>query len=53
MNCKKILPEFFGFEGIGILFRDHVTDHLFTIEQDDREGEAEAIKLKEHRENSN
>ena len=32
MNCKKILPEFFGFEGLGILFRDHESENLFTIE---------------------
>ena len=32
MNCRKILPEFFGFEGVGILFRDQTTDNLFTIE---------------------
>lgn len=40
MNCKKILPEYFGFEGIGILFRDVKTNHLFTIggaeDQDDK-----------------
>ena len=35
MHCKKILPTFFGFEGVGILFRDHESENLFTIELDE------------------
>lgn len=49
MNCRKILPEFFGFEGVGILFRDQQTDNLFSIEQDDHEGDDDLIKLKERK----
>jgi len=51
MNCKKILPEFFGFEGVGILFRDQITDNLFSIEQDEHEGDTEMIKLKDSKAN--
>ena len=46
MNCSKILPEFFGFEGVGILFRDHETNNLFSIEQDEAEGEGELKRQK-------
>ena len=46
MNCSKILPEFFGFEGVGILFRDHQTNNLFSIEQDEAEGEGELKRQK-------
>jgi len=46
MNCRQILPDFFGFEGVGILFRDHLTDKLFTIEQDEKEGEEDILKQK-------
>ena len=49
MNCRKILPQFFGFEGVGILFRDQLTDNLFSIEQDEQEGDSEMIKLKEQK----
>ena len=49
MNCRKVLPEFFGFEGVGILFRDQTTDNLFSIEQDEQEGDNAMIKLKEQR----
>ena len=31
-NCKKILPDYFGFETIGILFRDQQDDYLFAYE---------------------
>ena len=49
MNCKKILPEFFGFEGVGILFRDHESENLFTIEQDELEGDSKIIETKSKR----
>jgi hypothetical protein len=29
---KRALPEFFGFEGVGILFLDQKTKELFTID---------------------
>ncbi len=37
MNCKTTLPQFFGFEGVGILFRDHKTDNLFNIGDDEND----------------
>ena len=49
MNCREVLPKFFGFEGIGILFRDHLTDKLFSIEQDEKEGDEELMKLKQRK----
>ena len=33
-NCKKILPDYFGFETIGILFRDQQDDYLFAYEEE-------------------
>lgn len=30
---QEVLPSFFQFEGLGILFRDKKTNYLFTIEQ--------------------
>ena len=40
------MPKFFGFEGIGILFRDTKTDKLFSIQQDDQPGDREQIEKK-------
>ena len=45
MNCKEKLPAFFGFEGVGILFRDHNTDNLFNIGDDENDAD-EDIKAK-------
>lgn len=50
MNCREVLPTFFGFEGVGILFRDHITNNLFTIETDEKEDEQEIIRLKREKE---
>ena len=47
-KIKKILPEFMGFDGIGILFRDTKTDNLFTIS--DTIDEADLRMIKEHEE---
>lgn len=33
LNAKKVLPEYFQFEGVGILLRDTKDNTLFTIEQ--------------------
>lgn len=46
MNCKQTLAEYFGFEAIGILFRDQTDDYLFCIEEDKQEGEDEQIANK-------
>ena len=32
VNIRKVLPDFFGFEGVGLLFRDEKTGNLFVIE---------------------
>ena len=45
-NCKRTLPDFFGFEAIGILFRDQTDDFLFCIEEDNKEGEQDQIERK-------
>lgn len=47
-KIKKILPEFMGFDGIGILFRDTKTDNLFTIS--DTFDESDLRLIKEHEE---
>ena len=49
LKCSKILPDFFGFEGVGILFRDHTNSTLFSIELDEKESEAELLKIKEQK----
>ena len=33
VEIKKSLPKYFGFEGLGIMFRDVKTGSMFTIEQ--------------------
>ena len=53
MNCREILPEFFGFEGVGILFRDSHTDNLFSIEDAEEEGDKEIIKVSKERARKN
>lgn len=40
------MPEFFGFEGVGILFRDHATSNLFSIEQEENEEDTAVVKRK-------
>lgn len=30
-QVQSLLPEFFGFEGVGIMFRDMKTGNMFTI----------------------
>ena len=49
MNCREILPEYFGFEGVGILFRDQNTDNLFNIEENEEEGDKDIIKVSKER----
>lgn len=41
LKAQKVLPEYFQFEGVGILLRDSLDNTLFTIEQtfDDEEEE--------------
>lgn len=48
-KIKRILPEFMGFEGIGILFRDTKTDNLFTISDTFDESDLKMIKLFEEK----
>lgn len=47
-NCKEILPEYFGFEGAGMLLRDVKTDFLFSINELSKD-ETEMILRKEFR----
>lgn len=32
LKMKKLIPDYLGFEGLGILFRDTKTDKLFTVQ---------------------
>jgi len=38
-NCREILPDYFGFEKIGILFRDQTDDYLFAYEDEKSDDE--------------
>ena len=49
LHCRKILPEFFQFEGLGILFRDQETGNLFTIEQDEQAEDNELLDARQKR----
>lgn len=48
-RIKKILPKFLGFEGIGILFRDTKTDHLFSISDTFDESELKLMKERDEK----
>ena len=48
-KIKRILPEFMGFEGLGILFRDTKTDNLFTISDTFDESDLRMIKIFEEK----
>ena len=37
LAAKRIIPDFFGFEGVGILFRDSVKNTLFSVEEQEIE----------------
>lgn len=48
LKSREFLPQYFDFEGLGILFRDVKTNNLFSIEQTYNEVEiAELKKLDE------
>lgn len=49
LHCRVVLTEFFGFEGLGILFRDQINDNLFSIDLDERENDLSLLKLKEQK----
>ena len=44
LQAKKILPKYFGFDGVGILFKDSKTNSLFTLEQTFDEDELAYMK---------
>ena len=50
MHARKILPDFFGFEGVGILFRDRNDNNLFSIEEHEEEEDREILRIREARE---
>ena len=50
MHARKILPDFFGFEGVGILFRDRNDNNLFSIEEHEEEEDKEILKVREAKE---
>ena len=39
INCREVLPTFFGFDYLGILFRDTTDDYLFSYEEELTEAE--------------
>ena len=46
LATKKIIPEFFGFEGVGILFRDSVKNTLFSVEDQEVEEDRKILNIK-------
>ena len=48
-EVRKILPQYFGFEGVGILFRDIKTNNLFSIDNREDEDDNSIIKTKEQK----
>ena len=40
------MPTFFGFDAIGILFRDHNDDQLFAFEEEEEDVEIDIRKQK-------
>lgn len=47
-SCRQELCKYFGFEGLGLLFRDTATNDLFSVERDfSQDEEAEAARLRE------
>ena len=53
LAAKKIIPEFFGFEGVGILFRDSVKNTLFSVEDQEIEEDRKILNIKEARKKNN
>ena len=53
LATKKIIPEFFGFEGVGILFRDSVKNTLFSVEDQEVEEDRKILNIKESRKKNN
>ena len=49
LAAKNIIPEFFGFTGVGILFRDSVKNTLFSVEDQEIEEDRKILKIKESR----
>ena len=47
VNCREVLPQYFGFDAIGILFRDQTDDQLFAFEEEEDEDEADMRKQKQ------
>ena len=47
------MPKYFGFEGVGILFRDIKTNHLFSIDAREDEDDATILREKERKEAAN
>ena len=52
-HARKILPDFFGFEGVGILFRDRRDNNLFSIEEHEEDEDKEILKIREERKKNN
>ena len=50
---RKILPKFFNFEGIGILFRDIKDNNLFSIDNSIDEDDVHIMKVLEDKEKNN
>ena len=48
-----IIPQFFGFVGVGILFRDKKLDCLFSVDSQEFEEDGEIVKQKELRKKKN
>jgi len=50
-KIKECIPQFFGFDGIGVLFRDTKTNQLFAIEDSQDDEDLDMIKRKTMLEN--
>lgn len=48
-QAKTVLPKFFGFVGVGILFRDRKLNCLFSVDSLHFEDDNEIVKKKEKR----
>ena len=43
--CRKLMAEYFGFDGVGIMFYDKTTGNFFSNIIDKTEADLEIIKL--------
>lgn len=49
LYCRKVLADFFGFDGIGILYRDRRDNNLFSIEETEDQADQKILQIREER----